>query len=203
MAAGMEGLRRQTSQPEGGQQPSKRLKVEEEEEHVCAVCGETVEARPGELFVLRRHYTEHFGASGLLQAAWGRRLRCPFPDCTTGNKAMKPLLLGLHLERTHGCLQALLEADSRPGIASALALLYPVKEEPAEIQTISVSGDENLKINFETEKREKESEKQKEVEQKQMKQQKIEMEQKRMEMEKQEILLQLQEKERKKEALTQ
>jgi hypothetical protein len=29
---------------------------------------------------------------------------------------MKPLLLGLHLERTHGCLKTLLEADSRPGI---------------------------------------------------------------------------------------
>ena len=136
MAAGMEGPRRQTSQPEGGQQPSNRPKVEEEE-HVCAVCGETVEARPGELFVLRRHYTEHYG-DRLLQAAWGRAqlnktwLRCPFPDCTAGNKAMKPLLLGLHLERTHGCLQALLEADSRPGFASALALLYPVKEDPAD-----------------------------------------------------------------------
>ena len=124
----MEGLRRQTSQPEGGQQPSNRPKVEEEE-HVCAVCGETVEARPGELFDLRRHYTEHFGPSGLLQAVKDRWLRCPFPDCTSGDKAMKPLLLGLHLERVHGCLQALLEADSRPGFASALALLYPVKED--------------------------------------------------------------------------
>ena len=43
---------------------------------------------------------------------------------------MKLLVLGLHLEMTHGCLQALLVADSTPGIASALALLYPVKEEP-------------------------------------------------------------------------
>ena len=57
-------------------------------------------------------------------------LRCPFPDCAAGNKAMKLLVLGLHLEMAHSCLQALLEADSRPGIASALALLYRVKEEP-------------------------------------------------------------------------
>ena len=37
-------------------------------------------------------------------------------NCAGGNKAMKPLLLGLQLERTHDCLKTLLEADSRPGI---------------------------------------------------------------------------------------
>jgi hypothetical protein len=65
----MEGPRRQTSQTEGGQQPSKRPRVEEEhvprveeEEHACAVC---------EIFLLRRHYTEHFGLR-LLEAAWGQ-----------------------------------------------------------------------------------------------------------------------------------
>jgi hypothetical protein len=43
-------------------------------------------------------------------------LRCTFPHCAAGNKAMKPLLLGLQMERTHDCLKTLLEADSRPGI---------------------------------------------------------------------------------------
>ena len=41
-------------------------------------------------------------------------LRCLFTDCAAGNNAMKPLVLGLHLEMAHGCLQALLQADSRP-----------------------------------------------------------------------------------------
>jgi len=113
----------------------------------CAVCGEEV----GEVFVARDHYIQHFGPR-LLEAAWDRPvLRCPFPDCIAGNKTMKPLLLGLHLETIHGCLKAVLEANSPPGIASALALLYPTKEEPGHRETI-----ETLEVEAENEPEEEE-----------------------------------------------
>lgn len=96
--------------------------------HECAVCREVLVCDPGDM-VMKKHYMGHYNQGRLLamvgdELAEGQKLRCPYADCTVGDKPMKLLLLNIHLERGHARLRRVLERDARPGMTAVTDIIY-------------------------------------------------------------------------------